>query len=325
MKSLALLLLIGVLLLVITVGLVLAFGGPADPGAMPSINNPFKSLDYSDLPPYSRFSARDGVYLAFRQYPSVAGPPKGSVVLVHGSSASGRSMHVLAKAFATAGYEAYTLDIRGHGGSGTRGQIAYMGQLEDDLEDFMRALKPPKPCTLTGFSSGGGFALRAAGSARQTLFSNYLLLSPFIGPDSPTQRPGSGGWVRVGLSRLLAVALLNACGVRAFNRLPVTRFALNEESKAFLTPEYSFALAQNFQPQRNYRANIQAVHLRFRVVAGQEDEAFRTDQFEGLFNTEGKAVPVTLLPGIGHIALILDPVALQASVAAVRRLDEPAP
>jgi len=322
MKPLALVLLVCFALPVVLVGVALTFGGPADPGPMPSISNPFKTLDYSGLPEYSRFAARDGTTLAFRHYPSTEVPARGSVFLVHGSSANGRSMHVLAKGFATAGYSTFALDIRGHGESGIKGQIAYVGQLEDDLEDFVHALNPMKPCTLAGYSSGGGFALRVAGSARQTLFSNYLLLSPFIGRDSPTQRPDSGGWVRVGLPRLLAISLLNACGMRTFNRLPVVRFALDEEARALLTPSYAFALALNFQPQRNYRANIRAVHQPVSVVAGQADEAFHTDQFAGLFRAEGKEVPVTLVPGTSHIGLILGPAAIQAAVEALRRLDD---
>jgi hypothetical protein len=34
--------------------------------------------------------------------------------------------------------------------------IAYVGQLEDDLEDSVRSVRGPHPMTLGGFSSGGG-------------------------------------------------------------------------------------------------------------------------------------------------------------------------
>src|SRR5207249_5267849 len=82
-----------------------------------------------------------GTKLAFRAYPAAGGAVKGSVVLLHGSSASSSSMHLMGKGFAAAGYAAYTLDIRGHGKSGTKGHIAYIGQLEDDLEDFVHSTK----------------------------------------------------------------------------------------------------------------------------------------------------------------------------------------
>ena len=288
---------------------------------MSSINNPFKGLDYSDLPVARQFTARDGTRLTFREYPDSVGNAKGSVVLIHGSSASGKSMSTMAKAFSAAGYTTYALDVRGHGESGTKGYIDYVGQLEDDLEDFAKSSKLQQPATLAGFSSGGGFVLRFAGSTRQQLFSNYVLLSPFIGQDSPTYRPNSGGWVSVGVPRLLAIGLLNAIGVHTFDKLPVTKYALNEEAKSFLTPEYSYALSQNFRPERDWRANIRAARQPISLVAGRDDEAFYAERFAEIFKAEGKDVHITLIPGIGHIALTLEPTAIQAALSAVASMN----
>src|SRR5690242_20119752 len=112
---------------------VIALGGPGPaPRPMASISDPFKDVDFSDLPKPNKFTARDGVMLAFRIYPAAGDAVRGSVVLVHGSSATSSSMHPMAKGFAAAGYTAFALDIRGHGESGTKGHIAYLGQLEDD-------------------------------------------------------------------------------------------------------------------------------------------------------------------------------------------------
>ena len=298
----------------------IAFGGPKPPAPMASINNPFKSVDFSELPALLRFTAKDGAALAYRYYSPIGATAQGSIVLVHGSSASSNSMHVLAKAYAKAGYAAYALDIRGHGGSGPKGKITYIGQLEDDLESFTHAVSLPKPATLAGFSSGGGFVLRFAGSARQDEFQNYLLLSPYLGRDAPTVRPGSGGWVNVGIPRVMAVTVLNLVGIRAFNDMPVVSFALNEEAKSLLTPEYSFALAANFQPKTDYEANIKAVHQPCAVLAGTSDEAFYTDKLESTVRKQGKNWPVTLLPGVGHIPLTLDSNAVNAAVAAVESM-----
>jgi len=234
-------------------------------------------------------------------------------------------MHVMAKSFAAAGYAAYALDIRGHGQSGAKGHIAYIGQLEEDMEDFVRAIKLAQPSTLVGFSSGGGFVLRFAGSPRQELFSNYLLLSPWISQDAATLRPGSGGWATVGVPRIIAIAVLNGFGMHAFDDLPVVRFAVDERDKGFLTPQYSFALEQNFRPERDYQANIRAVRQPLRVLAGQNDEVFYADKFASVFKTAGKDVPVTLLPGIDHISLTLDQAALQAAISAVESMDHERP
>jgi non-heme chloroperoxidase len=110
--------------------------------------------------------------------------------------------------------------------------------------------------------------------------------------------------------------------VHSSDRLPVIRFALNEEAKAFLTAEYSYALATNFRPDRDYRANIRALGSPVSLVAGQDDELFYADRFAGVFRAEGKNVPVTLLPGITHISLTLEPTAVQAAVSAVTSMNE---
>lgn len=322
MNSLTVIVVVGFLLLAVVGLLAILFGGPSDPPPMAAVNDPCKSLTYSDLPAPSQFVARDGEKLTFRTYLSAGEAAMGSVVLVHGSSARGRSMHFLAKAFAASGFTAYALDVRGHGESGVKGHIAYVGQLEDDLEDFVRSVRTAQPSTLAGFSSGGGFVLRFAGSARQNLFANYLLLSPFISHKAPTYRPNSGGWVRVGIPRYIAIELLNSVGVRALNDLPVIKFALDDEGKAVLTPQYAFALAQNFRPEQDYRANIRALKQPVRVVAGKQDEAFYAEQFASVFNAEGKDVAVTLVPGIGHISLVLEPAAVDAVVEVVKSFNE---
>jgi non-heme chloroperoxidase len=299
----------------------IAFGGPGEPAPMGSINDPFRHVDYRSLPSLQTVPARDGTALAFRLY-APAGDVRGSVLLAHGSSADSRSMHTLAQALAQAGLATYALDMRGHGATGAKGRIGHIGQLDEDLEDLVRAVQPARPLTLAGFSAGGGFALRIAGGERQALFDRYLLLAPFISQDAPTYRPDSGGWVDVGVPRIVGLSLLNAVGVHALDGLPVTRFALNEQAKTMLTPTYSHALAQNYRPPSDWRATIGAVRQPLVVLAGADDEAFHADRYAALFAEAGKPVPVMLLPGIGHVALTLQPLALQAVVAAA--LDAPA-
>ena len=295
------------------------FGGPGTPHPMGSITDPFGSVDFSDLPPLSEFTARDGTKLAYRHYvPTSTTPDQGSVVIVHGSSATSSSMHPMAKAFSAAGYPTFALDIRGHGSSGRKGQIAYIGQLEDDLADFIHAVSPPQPMTLAGFSSGAGFAIRFAGSEQQNLFQSYLFLAPFLSPDAPTTRPGSGGWASVGLPRIIAIASLNGFGIRTFNSLPVLRFAISENTKGILTPEYSYALTMNFGPQRDYLANLRSMHQPFRILVGANDEVYYPDQFAEVLKKAGKDTPVTIIPGVDHVQLILSPVAFEKSIEALK-------
>jgi pimeloyl-ACP methyl ester carboxylesterase len=193
------------------------------------------------------------------------------------------------------------------------------------MQDFVHAVKLAQPSTLIGFSSGGGFVLRFAGGPRQEPFSNYLLLTPFISQDAATSRPDNGGWASVGVPRIIVLSFINGFGVHAFNDLPVIRFALSKENAKFLTPEYSFALAQNFRPERDYQANIRAVRQPLRVLVGQNDEVYFADKFASVFKGAGKDIPVTILPGIDHISLTLNPAAIQAAVNTVEDMDHERP
>ncbi len=305
------------LVLLIVLAAAIVFGGPSTPAPLPWINNPFLAVDYSDLPPLQHFPGDDGVSLAYRQYAPGSAHPRGSVVLIHGSSASSASMHVLAKGYAHEGFAVYVLDMRGHGESGTKGTIAYVGQLEDDIDAFVRAVAPVQPATLAGFSAGGGFVLRYAASARQIQFQSYLLLAPFLGDRAPNARPGTGGWASLGFPRLMVVFFLNSLGIRVFNDLPVIRFALNEQARSVLTPQYSFSLMANFQPHLDFAADIRAANRPCAAVAGGDDELLYSDKLKQTFHDLSRDWPVTLIPGVTHITLILDPAAIKAALSAV--------
>jgi pimeloyl-ACP methyl ester carboxylesterase len=299
----------------------IAFGGPSAIAPLASINQPFAQVDYSALPPISRYKARDGAQLAFLHYaaaPSMG--PAQRVVLVHGSSANARSMHVVAQGLAASGITVDSLDMRGHGASGERGHIAYIGQLEDDVADFMQAQPHEGRKTLIGFSSGGGFVLRFAASAQQTNFSHYVLLSPYLRYDAPTAKPNNGDWASVGVPRIVALQILNALGMCAFNGLNVTQFALNEHAKTFLTSRYDFSLATNFGPHSNYAQNIVQAKGGMRIVAGTDDELFDASKYAAVFAQAGKPVPVTLVPNTNHIGLTLNTQAVQAIVNASKMM-----
>lgn len=297
--------------------LAIAFGGPGTPPPLRSISDPFKAVDFSDLPPLEKFLCRGGDPLAFREY-KPEGAPAGTVVLIHGSSAHSASMHPIAKAYAKAGFRAFTLDMRGHGASGGQASIKGPNHLEYDVEDFAKATKIGGQATLVGFSSGGGFVLGFAGGPRQEIFSGYVLLAPFVSQEAPTYRPDSGGWVSVGIPRILGLVMLNAAGISAFNTLPVLRFAVAEDMKKGLTAEYSYSLAMRFRAPPDWRRTIQAVKQPMAVLVGEKDELFVADQFAPLF--ADRKIPVTVVPGVNHIGLIVDEKALQAAIAATRVL-----
>ncbi len=204
------------------------------------------------------------------------------------------------------------VDMRGHGDSGPRGQAAYVDQLEDDVADFMRAVPYEGPSTLVGFSSGGGFVLRFSGGKRQDLFDRYLLLSPYLHRTAPVNRVIEDNWVSVGLPRFIALSLLNRVGITAGNHLPVLRFGLDDAIKNQLTSSYSYTLTLAFAPHDDYRGDMRGSHQPMRIVTGSEDELFYGSRYAGVFSDAGKPVPVTLVPGVNHMGLTLDPLAMPA-------------
>jgi hypothetical protein len=52
-------------------------------------------------------------------------------------------------------------------------------------------------------------------------------------------------------------------------------------------------------------------------VAGGDDELLYSDKLKQTFHDLSRDWPVTLIPGVTHITLILDPAAIKAAVSAV--------
>ena len=265
-------------------GSVVAFGTrrPAPPRPGVGIDTALTRVDYTDLPPASFVRVRDGARIAYRRYP---GAPGKIAVLVHGSSSRGRAMHALARHLAGAGVAtAYALDMRGHGESGPRGDIAYVGQLEDDLADVLtevRAAHPGVPVVVLGFSSGGGFVLRFATSRYGDRADAFIFLAPFLHWRSPTNHPDYGGWVTPYTPRIVGLMILNRLGVSAFDHLPVLAFNLAPEAARELTSTYSWRLYRNFKPTDDYREAIGRLRRPAALLVGSIDEDFRADAYAG--------------------------------------------
>jgi non-heme chloroperoxidase len=300
----------------------IAFGTSDPPKPLASIGNPFKSVDFSDLPAEETVAARHGSPISFRHWdPPNPSTPERVVIAIHGSSASSSSLHPLAKALQAEGFFVYAPDIRGHGATGQRGDIDYAGQLDDDLDDLVAAVKARHPnarLALLGFSSGGGFALHTAAAPLGIAFSRIVLISPFLGPRAPTVRPeGANTWAKAFVPRILALLLLERAGVHAFEHLPVLAFAVLPEQAKFLTTTYSLLLMQAFGTT-DYEADLRNAKAPLAVVVGGNDELFEPSRFAPTIQAIRPNTPVTIVPGLDHIAMTLDPRAVPAIVAALR-------
>ena len=311
------------------VACLLIFGTEKPPQPLSSVTNPFANMDYSGLPAIERYRARDGVSLSYRTYP--AGENE-VAVLIHGSAGSSSDMHAMAQALQRAGITAYVPDLRGHGANLPHGDLAYIGQLDDDLADFLRDAKPRHPgakWTLVGFSSGGGFALRVAGGPLGPSFDHYALLSPFLRYNAPTMRPAETEqdgkpaanekvWAVAYTKRIFGLLILNAIGVHSFDGLTVIAFAV-PPNVSFLTAAYSWRMLQSFQPHDDFMADIRSVSRPTVVFVGEVDQLFYPQEFKPVFDSARGDIPVTILPGLGHSDMVTSPVAIQAVASALQR------
>lgn len=308
---------VGLLLVIAMIPVaVIAFNAPKSPPPMASMAKSSGELDVGGVPAPRQFLARDGTSLQYYAYP--AGPDK-VAVLIHGSVFPGNSMHALAASLRAAGVTVYVPDIRGHGGSGRRGDIDYIGQIDDDLVDFVAQLgsaKSGETRTLVGFSAGAGFTVRFAGGPNGMLFDRYVFLSPIL-PGSPTLRPASGGWVGFSVPRIVTIAWLDGFGIHWFDGFPVLNYALSPERAQSATASYSYRLMMNFGTGSQYETYLRNIHRPAAVLVGDADEQEFADQFAPLLQRLDVNIPVTLVPNMKHGDMISNPKAAQAIIRAI--------
>jgi pimeloyl-ACP methyl ester carboxylesterase len=301
----------------------IVWGIAQPPEPLASITDPVAAQSLSALPQQRFVRARDGMALAFRVYP---GAIARAVILVHGAAADGTSLHSLARALQSMPDPptVYALDIRGHGQSGAmRGDIAYIGQLEDDLADFMAAQRIAHPAaqwTLIGFSEGGGFVLRIAGSPLGAAFHRFILLAPMLPHDAPTYRAAgvaTGRWVAPYLPRMIGIGLLDRIGLSWFQDLPVLAFARRDGDGRPYT--YSYRLWRNFRPHDRYAADLRAAPSPPVILVGGRDELLVADAFAPLVTGLRNDAAVTVLPDLGHMDMVFNEEAQRAVIDAVTK------
>src|SRR3954453_20946389 len=284
------------------------------PPEMRSVADSAKGIDWSTLPAQERFQARDGTWVGFRHY-----APKGPVtdrgaIFIHGSSgSSGTVNHALTHAIAEHGVETWALDMRGHGASGTRGDIGYVGQLEDDLVDFVAQVRkgaPSLPLTLIGHSAGAGFSLRVAATPiMQDMFARTVLLAPYLGYDAPTNKPHAGGWANADLPRFLGLATLRKLGIDCCAQLPVLALAVPANYEKILVSTYSDRLMRNFAT-RGYRIDFPAPTRPVTIFGGAEDEMMISDKYAETVQAIKPSVDVKIIDGINHMGIVTNPKAI---------------
>jgi non-heme chloroperoxidase len=310
----------GAAVLAVAVVGMIAFGTSDPPPYLVSISEPFRKVDFRDLPPVQTTLARDGTAIAFRVWQDLTRAAPGHIVIaIHGSSASSASLHTLGKALGAEGFTVYGPDIRGHGGTGRHGDIDYANQLDDDLADFVALVRKRHPdahLALMGFSSGGGFALHAAATPTGAKFERVVLISPFLGPGAPTVRTRGDAWAKPFLPRIVGLLFLQKIGIHAFDHLPTLAFAIAPDNPADLTGFYSFRLMRAFSTW-DYAGDLRGARAPIAVVVGEKDELFTAELFAPTVRAVRADVPVTVVPELNHIGMTTDARAVPAIVAAI--------
>ena len=275
-----------------------------------------KTYDYSSIDKNSNNSllagekrwikTRDGSEIFSRIYNS---ENKDVLILIHGSGSESRYLASLADSIAKAKIATVlTPDLRGHGeNNGKRGDIDFIGQLENDIEDLIEFSKQnlgAKKIILAGHSSGGGLVLRFIGNPKNIKVDKAIMLAPYLGYDAPTVKPNSGGWVTVALKRIIGLSMLNNIGIKMFNGLPVLFFNRPESMNDKLqVPSYSFRMTINFTP-KNYKDDVKNINIPCLVLVGKQDESFYPERFKIAFEPADKFVKTEILDNTNHLSLV---------------------
>ena len=251
------------------------------------------------------YRARDGADIFYRQFGDSSND---YLVLIHGSGSEGRYLASLANAISRDDLAtAIVPDLRGHGRSPAAiGDIDYLGQYEDDLDDLIAHLRRRSPnanIVLAGHSSGGGLVIRWAGGDTSESVQAYLLLAPYLGRDSPTVRPQSGGWVQVSVRRYIGLGILNGFGIDWLNGLPVLFFNRPDEwNDEFQAESYSFRLNESLAPRAGL-ADLTRMSQPALVVVGADDESFYAEEFVEVFGQFDATATVEVVPDAMHLNL----------------------
>lgn len=298
--------------------ILIATDRPVDPVVEdePVSMNALMDASYTELPPLQTYTGQDGAALAYRFYASRQ-PSDKLLFLLHGSGWHSMQFHPLAHAISRSGVaHVVTPDLRGHGFTpARRGDVDYIGQLEDDLAALIRTVQQDYPgaqVIVGGHSSGGGLAVRFAGGSHGALADAYLLLAPFLKYNAPTTRPNSGGWAQPNARRIAGLSMLNRLGISWLNGLTVIRFAmpqavLDSTLGHTATTAYSYRLNTSYAPRDNYTGDLAAMRQPFLLAVGEADESFVAEAYEPLISAHTDSGVYALLPDTGHIDLLTNP------------------
>lgn len=277
---------------------------PASPDS--AADQPYKSTDFY-------FKARDQKNLYARKFAKAS---RNTIILIHGVGTDGLQYNTTAGLLrAATGAEVYALDLRGHGKSaGNDGDVDYIGQYADDVEDLVNVIRQKKPggkIMVAGHSMGGGVALQYALHPQSATIDGFILFAPLIGQNTPAirqpQSPANDTtepFMQIAFARIIGLKMLNELNDHSQDSLPVLFLNLPVTARGRM---YTYRANMSGAPEA-YTTGLEALGKPTLVLTGTADEVFDAALLKKAFNEHSKAV-VHLIAGASHNGVRMDPVA----------------
>lgn len=238
--------------------------------------------------------AGDGTGLLLREWPA-HGDPWASVLLVHGLSEHSGRYEQLGEWLAEAGLRVHAYDHRGFGGSGgRRGHVRHWGQLLDDLQQRVAAVRANGlPLVLYGHSMGGLICAEYAESSRPQ--PDVMVLSA---PGLDSGHPRYLRWLAAVLGRVLPlVSIPGGHDFSVLSRDPAVGEAFRDDPMVVNRQTTHFGM-EAFAAQARTRAGIRRIHVPTLVIHGGDDWLVPPSASEGLTSVPG--VERRVYPGLRH-------------------------
>lgn len=253
-------------------------------------------LNNAKLPQLEHIEARDHKNIYFRHY---AAGTNIVLVLLHGVAEDNKYLFRLAEYFSKNNIaQVYTPNLRGYGDKvDRRGDVDYIGQIEDDLADFLEWVKSNNPdarIILGGHSFGGASTLRFSGSTYNHFADGYIFISPYI-PSAPYIKRKGKGHSKVSYFNFATLTILDKFNIQKFHHRKVySSYKEKQYQHGGEAIKLSYRLAMSRIPNR-YKDKISTIQKPALAIVGGDDELYHVEKFEQVFqhnpNFTTKVIP----------------------------------
>ena len=251
------------------------------------------------------FTTRDNKKIFAYNFPKKS---RNTIILIHGVKSSAKEYNNMAGLLRESTQtEVFAIDLRGHGKSdGKGGDVDYINQYADDLNDIITAIRKKKPkgkILIAGHSMGGGVVLLQAMLKSKATVDGYILFAPLIGHDSPAfQQPASVNpndsiepFMKIHVARIIGLKMFNEIGNHTNDSLPVLFFNLPVNMPS---GKYTYRANMSMAPE-SYSEGLKAIMKPMLVLIGNKDEVFNAEAMKKAV-TENSNGEVHIIDGATH-------------------------